>query len=170
MQAITGSFAMVPQALVVDGSVTDAALRAWCFIASWTPNKKDGMRYIFCSQLAEKMGIKERQVKRLTAQLCAAGWLLKEGDGGCNRPARYRPMQEKTLSSQDMVLEQNPVITGHGQSVNTLCYKTSVSVDPSRARNANAGDKNRFKLQTDFTPPRGVADCREAGTSSQREI
>ncbi len=63
------------------------------------------------------------------------------------------------MQSQCMVLEANHAVTVHGQSVNTLNYKISVSVASSRAR-ANdreddadhAGDKNRFYLPTDFRP------------------
>lgn len=159
MSLVPGRFAMLPQALGVDLSVSAEAARMYWVIASWTPNKKDGLRYIHRSELGAALGIKEKQVGRLTAQLCAAGWLEKEGDGGCNRPARYLPLQQKTSPSQDRVLEANQPLTRPGQSVNTLNYKISVSVDNPRAR-ANdreddadhAGDKNRFYLPMDFRP------------------
>ena len=163
-------FARVPLALAQDRSVSDAAFRMYAIIAAWTPNKKDGLRYIHCAALAAALDIQDRHVKRLTAQLCAAGWLLKSGDGGCNRPARYQPLQHKTRSSEDRVLDENHVITGHGlgenhvitghgQSVDTLSlYKPRVDEVDSDAR-ANAadasisGDKYRFLLPHDFRPP-----------------
>lgn len=159
MSLVPGRFAILPQALLLDRSLSAEAKVMYGIIASWTPNKKDDLRYIHRSELATALGIKEKQVSKLTAQLCAAGWLEKEGNGGCNRPARYMPLHEKAIPSQGRVLEANHPLTGEGQSVNTLNYKISVSVANPRAR-ANdreddadhAGDKNRFCLPTDFRP------------------
>ena len=172
-------FARVPLALAQDRAVSDAAFRMYAIIAAWTPNKKDGLRYIHCSELAAALDIKDRHVKRLTAQLCAAGWLLKSGDGGCNRPARYQPLQGKRGQSDCPVLGENHVITGHGlgenhvitghgQSVDTLSlYKPSVDetdLEVARARapaaDASASsDKYRFPLPHDFRPPQVWIDA-----------
>ena len=152
-------FALIPQELVRDRTVSDAAFRTYAIIASWTPNKKDGLRYIHRSDLAEALAIKEPQIGRLTAQLCGAGWLLKSGDGGRNRPARYQPLQRKTMHSEDRVSDENPILRGSGHSVDTLSlYKPSVDEIDSDAR-ANAadasvsGDKYRFPLPPNFRPP-----------------
>ena len=183
-------FARVPLALAQDRAVSDAAFRMYAIIAAWTPNKKDGLRYIHCAALAAALDIQDRHVKRLTAQLCAAGWLLKSGDGGCNRPARYQPLQHKTRSSEDRVLDENHVITGHGlvenhvitghgQSVDTLSlYKPSVDeVDSDARARANApaadasasSDKYRFPLPHDFRPPQAWIDAgRQARAAAGR--
>jgi hypothetical protein len=114
---MTHEFAIVPKALALDRSVSAEAVCLYAAIEAWMPKKKDGWRHIYRSQLGEALGIKENQVSKLTAQLCAAGWLHKEGDGGRNRPARYRPLQEKASPSQGRVLEANPIQNGSGQSV-----------------------------------------------------
>lgn len=162
-------FARVPLALAQDRAVSDAAFRMYAIIAAWTPNKKDGLRYIHCAALAAALDIKSRQVQYLTAQLCAAGWLLKSGDGGRNRPARYQPLQGKTMHSDCTVLGDNHAVRLHGQSVDTLSlYKPSVDeVDSDARARANApaadasisGDKYRFKLPTDFRPPQAWIDA-----------
>jgi hypothetical protein len=159
MRPVPGRFAILPESLLLDRSLSAEAKVMYGIIASWTPNKKDGLRYIHRSELATAFGIKELQVSRLTRQLCASGWLTKSGDGGCNRPARYLPLQEKTLSSEDRSLDACPILSRQGQSVNTLNYKISVSVANPRARENDreddadhAGDKNRFYLPTDFRP------------------
>lgn len=103
---MTHEFAMVPKALAHDRTVSNAQKAMYLAIAAWTPNK-DGGRYIHCSELGAALGIKEGQVRKLTAQLCAAGWLTKSGDGGRNRPARYLPLQEKTRP-MGQALEANP--------------------------------------------------------------
>lgn len=154
---MTHEFATVPKALAHDRTVSNAQKAMYLAIAAWTPNKKDGLRYIHRSELGAALGIKEKQVSKLTAQLCAAGWLHKEGDGGCNRPARYLPLQEKTIPSQGRVLEANHPLTGEGQSIDILISKSSISIGNPRAGahegNADAGDRNRFKLPTHFQPP-----------------
>ena len=162
-------FALIPQELVRDRTVSDAAFRTYAIICSWTPNKKDGLRYIHRSDLAEALAIKEPQIGRLTAQLCGAGWLLKSGDGGRNRPARYQPLQRKTMHSEDRVSDENPILRGSGQSVDTLSlYKPSVDeVDSDARARANApaadasisGDKYRFPLPHDFRPPQAWIDA-----------
>lgn len=162
-------FALIPQELVRDRTVSDAAFRTYAIICSWTPNKKDGLRYIHRSDLAEALAIKEPQIGRLTAQLCGAGWLLKSGDGGRNRPARYQPLQRKTMPSEDRVSDENPILRGSGQSVDTLSlYKPSVDeVDSDTRARANApaadastfSDKYRFPLPHDFRPPQSWIDA-----------
>ena len=162
-------FALIPQELVRDRTVSDAAFRTYAIICSWTPNKKDGLRYIHRSDLAEALAIKEPQIGRLTAQLCGAGWLLKSGDGGRNRPARYQPLQRKTMHSEDRVSDENPILRGSGQSVDTLSlYKPSVDeVDSDARERARApaadasisGDKYRFPLPPNFRPPQSWIDA-----------
>lgn len=170
-QPMNVPFALIPQALAQDATVSDSAFRMYAIIASWTPNKKDGLRYIHCSELAAALDIKSRQVKYLTAQLCAAGWLLKSGDGGCNRPARYQPLQGKTMHSDCTVLGDNHALRLHGQSVDTLSlYKPRVDeVDSdARAKAADAstsGDKYRFPLPQDFRPPQSWIDAAQQARS-----
>lgn len=156
-------FAQIPHALLLDHSVPAEAVRAYGVICACSP-APDGWRYLHAKKLAAQLGINERNAKRYTAQLCKAGWLHKEGDGGCNRPARYRPLTVKTMSSGDTVSDQNHVTRRHGQEVDTADSSTMavVSGNSPRAReNASAtagtapGKKEFLKLHVGFVPPGG---------------
>ena len=66
MRPVPGRFAILPESLLLDRSLSAEAKVMYGIIASWTPNKKDGLRYIHCSELGAALGIKDRQVKSLT--------------------------------------------------------------------------------------------------------
>lgn len=155
------SFAQVPHALLIDPAVPAEAVRIYGLIATFKPDQ-DGGRYVHNKTLAAKLDIKDRQVKKLTAKLCAASWLLKTGDGGCNRPVRYLLHKVKTMSSEDTVYGQNHVLRGHGQVVDTAEYITTGEVrgNAPRARKTAPltagtapGKKEFLKLHVGFVPP-----------------
>ena len=157
------SFAQVPLALLIDPAVSDKAARVYALICTVKPDP-DGGRYVHNKTLAAALGIKERNIQRQTAQLCAAGWLAKTGDGGCNRPARYLPFKVKTMTLDDMVSGQNHVIQRHGQVVDTADSVSMAEVrgNATRARGTTpltagtpAGKKEFLKLHVGFIPPCG---------------
>ena len=163
MEKSPESFAQVPRALLLDPVVPAEAIRVYALIATFKPDQ-DGGRYVHNKTLAAALGIKDRQVKKLTAKLCAAGWLLKTGDGGCNRPVRYLLRKVKTMSSEDTVSGQNHVLRGHGQVVDTADSLSTgvVRGNAPRARETAPltagtapGKKEFLRLHVGFIPPCG---------------
>ena len=157
-------FAQIPRTLLLDSTVSAEAVRLFGFIATIQP-KLDGWREVHTKTLAAAFGIQERHVKKLTARLVATGWLTKTGHGGCNRPARYLLGKVKTMSSQDTVFDQNHVLSGHGQEVDTADTLSTGEVRGNAARaretataetaDTAPGKKEFFKLHVGFIPPSG---------------
>lgn len=75
----------IPTDLIADRpKISDKAVRLYGLIVSTFP-ASDGWREVQVKTLTHQLRVGENKIRRLTAQLVAKGWLIKEGKGG----ARY---------------------------------------------------------------------------------
>lgn len=93
-------FAIVPYQAALDHRLGAKHYRVLIAILSFRRANTDTV-YPWRSWLAERCGYTVNTVSRVTNELARLGWLEKVGNGGCNRPAQYRPAVPEFLSDPD---------------------------------------------------------------------
>lgn len=104
-------FSMLPEALIVDSSVSDRAVRLWALLdrVCWRDDAQMPTR----SQLALSLGCSPKSVDRAVSELIQAGWLEIESGRFSGAASSYIVTDEPALDSQrGWTPVSNPV--GHG--------------------------------------------------------